>query len=225
MSMFLWFKLNFNENLDKLKYKSLQKCGANDYHPRSGTYTKPCAKYTYNTIYCDMHSYLQRISCKMYHYLHDSRLAHVPNNIKAEVELNARLQYCQRFSIKSDWGHSQWNEHLRLLSMSDYLPSSEKEERMKHISNEVLFNKVCLNALDESPMSLETGLHYRARAQSSDDDWDDWNDYDDQHDEKKFDKVMINKYLFDNYFKRSKLENISYIGLIQLSEQKCEMRW
>lgn len=86
-----WFKLKFNEYLDNLKFKLSQKCIAIDYHPRTGTFIQTCSKYTYKQ-YCDMHAYLRRIPCEMYHYLFDYRLTNIPMNVKAEVELNARLQ-------------------------------------------------------------------------------------------------------------------------------------
>lgn len=120
------FKLKFNEYWDELKFKSNRKCIAFDYHPETGTFIKPCTKYTYK-VYCDNHTYLKRISCKAYHYLHDQRISNVPNNVNAEVELNARQQFCERFVLKMDRGHSIRNEILRGLMYS---------ESYKHVQQE-----------------------------------------------------------------------------------------
>lgn len=49
-----------------------------------GTFIKRCTKYTYEQ-YCDIHLNLQRNSCEMYHFLHDRRLSHISDGIKAEV--------------------------------------------------------------------------------------------------------------------------------------------
>lgn len=167
-----WFKLTFNDYLDKLKFKSLQICQANDYHPRTGTIIQPCSKYTYHQ-YCDKHTYLRQISCKMYHFLHDHRLRHIEMNLKAEVELNARLQYKQRFSIKSDRGHTKWIDYLREIIYATEKILNEKEDNIEVIKQHIMFDPVSMHSLEQSHMSLEPGLNYRTKILiNNNDDWD-----------------------------------------------------
>lgn len=85
------------------------------------------------------------------------------------------------------------------------MPSNEKESKRTR-KQHIMFNLVCLHALKQSRISLESGLNYRpAKTNIDNDDQDDVKDHTFQLEENvnQCDKAMINQYLFQNYFKRS----------------------
>lgn len=141
------FKLVFNEFLDVLKFKTVRKCRANNYNPKSAVFNVPCRKYAY-WDYCDEHAYIMRISCAAYHFYSDPCLSHMSKSIIAAVELKSRLQYCQRFSIQSDPGHAAWNEKLeRESNVCAYIQDADfyEEERHKFIINRVMHGKIAVD--------------------------------------------------------------------------------
>lgn len=193
-----------------------------NYHLSSGTYIEPCASYIpINERLCDMHRYLQRISCSMYHYMFDMKLQHVSKKIRATVELNARLQYEQRFSIECDGGHRKWNEHLRKLIENSYDEISHEEEerqRIDTIYNEIMYDRLNLHTLKSSKMSLEITSGPNYNDYGDDDNWSDGSEV--KKEEVKCDKWLMNLYLFSNYFEKTRMCDLTNIDLIQYEKKK-----
>lgn len=159
------FKLAFNEFLDGIKYKSCQKCIAFDYHPNTGHFSKPCAKYTFDK-FCAMHAYLKEISCDAYHFFRKKRVTHVASNIVAEVELNARKQYCERFNIESDLRHSKWINTLKDTISAGYIPNIDEEAKLKEERlYRVQYEEVCIQSLNLSlsRLSLDAGKLFETK--------------------------------------------------------------
>lgn len=169
------FKLKVNEYLDHLKFKTSNKCVAKNYHPKTGTFIKPCTKYTYK-LYCEDHAYLLRILCDAYHYLNYHRIIDVPRNVIAEVELSVRIQFCERFAIEMDSGHSKWNEYLRGLLYAESFTKVQRDQQLQHdlfmkqrLYNKVIHEPVCIDALSDSltRLSLEVGHSYNVASIST----------------------------------------------------------
>lgn len=131
-------------------------------------------------------------------------LAHITNHIKAKVELNARKQYYQQFSIKNVWGHSMMNDNLRAMIMNDYDELSAEEEKCLRISameKVMKFKRVCSYTLERTKLTLEitSGINYSATVDADDDVWRDKIEVKGVN-VKPCDKLLINQKLFDNYF-------------------------
>lgn len=236
-SLFCVFVLNYNEFLDKCKFNfnSVKKCKANDYNKFNGTYTTPCTKYTYD-MYCKTHAYLLRISCEMYHYLGDPRIANVPLTIreKAEVELKMRLRFCERFSIKSDYGHEKWNEKLRgyiyAENFEKTVRESKKEVFLHNITHATITNSIDSLSRSLAYLTLEPGNKYvqKSKSEKKNNIDNDWSDSDDStsNETKQCDKSRKNLFLFNHYFNRSKLNDSSVAPLnlstFQRKEQEDE---
>lgn len=228
-----WFVLSFNEFIDRLKFQSVQKCAANDFNRNTLTYTLPCVKYTYGK-YCKVHAYLLRISCEMYHFVNDPRIKDVPIAIKAEAELNSRIQFCQRFSIKSDYNHEKWHQKLR----SDIYTQSFSNANQEASSKQMFLQKVLHDPITDSIDSLNQSMAYLSLHPSDkcmqnlqkNNVIDDWNDYDSITNQNvnvnvnQCDKLRKNRFLFDFYFDKSKIADASVkpLNLIEFSREKKE---
>lgn len=95
----------------------------------------------------------------------DSKLQHVSRKVKATAELNARLQYEERFSLECDWGHAKWNDYLRDLikyNLDELSPEEETRQKIDDKYKEIMYNRVYLQDLKSIEMTLEitSGLNY-----------------------------------------------------------------
>lgn len=227
----VWFVLKYNEFLDKCKFKSVKKCKANDYNKFNGTYTTPCPKYSFSD-YCKPHAYLLRISCEMYHYINAPAIENVKIGIKADVELKMRIQFRERFSIQSDYGHEKWNEKLRGYIFAENFENtvvqreSKKELLLHNITHATISNSINSLSHSLSYLTLEPGkkLVQKIKSEKKNNVDYDWSDSDDStnNETKQCDKSLKNRFLFDFYFNRSKINDSSVEPLNLLTFQKKE---
>lgn len=212
------FKCLWNQWLNKLKFSSVKICAANNLNPYTNTYIKPCKKYS-DQKYCAEHSIKLAKACKQYHYIshlsHDDTLLHY----WAQKELSERIVFCQRFSITSDYGHEKWNEHLRSIikryEQKTILYEKIKQERRMERLNRVFYDTVYSYQIKECPMTLFCADDYDSNKININSSNDTWNDDLFLKNENQLDKVTLNHYLFQYYFKRGNLSDLNYLNLIE----------
>lgn len=136
LKLFRLFQCFWNEFLDKMKFTSVKLCKAKNVDPSSRRYI-PCTKYTYRK-YCPSHKLQLAKACEQYHYIRGLASDHPKLHVYAQKELDARNEFCQRFSISSDYGHIRWCEHLKGIIKRDeqltFLHEQFERERNKNVS-------------------------------------------------------------------------------------------
>lgn len=218
------FTCLWNLWLDKLKFSSVKICAAKNLNPYTETYIQPCGKYSYRK-YCSSHSIELAKACAQYHYIshlpHDDPMLH----FWAQKELDERIEFCQRFSISTDYGHAKWNEHLRNIinrhEQQMILYEEIKRERHLQRLNHVLEDAVCSNQIKECTMTLFHADHYESNKKRVGGYDDDWSDSLILKNENQLDKLTLKHYLFQNYFKRSSLSEMNYLNLFE-TERKIK---
>lgn len=117
---FLIFKFYFNTCLsffqkciERLKFKRVYKCAANNFNTKKLTYEDcPCNRLSSYWI-CDEHRYIRNLKLKAYHIVSSLAVQDVDISVKREVELIARTSYMKQFNIhRIDDRHNQWAQHL-----------------------------------------------------------------------------------------------------------------
>lgn len=218
VDFFQRFQCFWNESLEKLKSSSPKLCKAKNLDSLTGKYIKPCPKYTYRD-YCKSHAEQKPIACAAYHYIHGLEADHPMLHIWAQKELDARLEYCQRFGILStDYGHAKWYDHLKWIIVKHETIISVREDaknyRKKRLLKRVQVDKVCSQELTDCRMSLESVEQYEPKKKSDDDNaFYDWKFVSQSGDEKQLEKKNINKFLFENYYNRSSLCDMQHLDL------------
>lgn len=227
---FTSFKCHWNEFLDLLKFTTVKMCKAKNLSLITGTYIQPCNKYTYGK-YCDSHAEQLPIACEEYHYTRGLRADDPELHYWARKELRARLVYCQRFAISTDYGHAKWHDHLRgiidryeqTISWREDFARQRKQQRLDRVQNEL----VCSQELTEIGMSLESVKEYKSTKKSADNDAvdDDWSfqyrvKVSESVCENQLKKININKHLFQTYYNRSSLDNVQHLNLILRTKKK-----
>lgn len=221
----------WNQWLDKLKFSSVKICAAKNLNPYTKTYIQPCEKYSYRK-YCAAHSIELTKACAQYHYIgnlsHDDPMLH----FWAQKELDERIEFCQRFSISTDYGHAKWNEHLRNIidrgEQKRVLFEEIKRERHLQRLNHVLEDTVCSNQIKNCSMLLFYADDYESNGKNAGNYDDDWNDSLNLQNENPCDELTIKQYLFQNYFKRSSLSDVKYLNLFETERkinQNVDEEW
>lgn len=222
------YKCLFNQWLDKSKFTSVKICAAKNYNSCTKTYTNPCEKYSHRK-YCSLHSKELAKACKQYHYIshlsHDDPLLHY----WAQRELDERIEFCQRFSISTDYGHAKWNKHLRSiinrheqqLILHEQIKKERRLQRLDHIFEDSVNSK----EIKECAMTLFYADNYEINKKEG---WqidENWSDSSILKNENQFDKLIFNYYLFQNYFKRSNLSEMNYLNLFETKRKMVEDEW
>lgn len=214
------FAIVWNEFLDKLKFSMIKLCQAKNVDSFTGKFIKPCEKYTHGK-YCEEHLKQLAHACKEYHYTrgicHNDPMLHV----WAKKELNARIVYCQRFSIRCDYGHLKWNNHLQDIIKGYEQRVLFREENKKNRLARVLNTAVQPQELKNYAMNLEPANKYE-QFDNIDDDWSDSGKVD-QRDQ--LNKININTFLFNNYFKRSSDNDVKYLNLIKAIKREKKLNY
>lgn len=121
-----------------------------------------------------------------------------------------REQYCQRFSIKSVWGHDEWNNKLRSrIKMGEYsvqTTEDEKHQRINELKMTIKYDKVNFNDMQHTKMIL-------AIPSRSYDERDDWRNKENGQNKKQCGKQITNRYLWDYFFHRAKVADLNYMDL------------
>lgn len=214
------FKLRFNEILDSIKFNSCRKCIAFDYNSITRSYTKECYSYTYRT-YCKRHSELKRLSWKAYHIFDDPRLQSIPRHIRAELELNSRLKFSERFALKTDSGHAYRNRLLHSIMNAEYKKMDVEAERKKVRLSRVLHQAISIELNNRTLPHLLLDKPLKSEAEVINDASNDWNE------EEKIinqcDQIAINRFLFEHYYKRGDLKVMNALNLILLENKKTSV--
>lgn len=214
----------WNEFLDKIKFTSVLKCRANNWDQVTGRYRKPCLKYTHGK-YCRQHSIELARACEQYHYTRFLSKNDPMLHYWAKKELNERIEFCERFSISNDYGHTKWNEYLQnIINQHEQrviFAEKNKRERLQQRFDRVLEDMVCPRELNDCRISLETMKNYK-RDVAADGDWIENVNFEENLSENQFKKININKHLFNTYYKRSSLNDVKHLNLIEVKlEKKC----
>lgn len=114
----------YHNILHNCYYKGIQQCWANDRnikwkHTRCQNLVdiNKQTRFEHGIGYCPVHEYLQELSYHAYHIFNDFSLDHIPTAIRAEVELNTRIDYQKRFNKVNNYGHDTRLIQLRLLKL------------------------------------------------------------------------------------------------------------
>lgn len=208
LKLLISLKCLWNEYLDKLKCSSVKICAAKNWNPRTNSYTLPCTKYAIRN-YCKLHSIQLADACAHYHYIRDLPLNHPMLHVWAHQELNERIEFCQRFSKNTDYGHEKWHQHLQ--GIIDRHASNEKfkRERQQERLDYVLEGGINSNEIKECPMLLFYMGNYEYNNIVANDDWSDRLNSSQLH------KRNRNLYLFNNYYSRNSLSELNYLNLVK----------
>lgn len=168
-----WFKVLWNQFLDKVKFTSVKLCIAKNWNANTERYTQPCTTYTHDK-YCPLHKKQMFGACEAYHCTRGIKSSDPLFPIMAKKELEKRSEYCDRFSIlSSDFGHMKWTEYLQgIIDHHEEMIKIREEDtqmRKEAILNRVLDYPIILQDLNNCKLSLDSTKKYA-------DDDSDWSD-------------------------------------------------